>query len=47
MAKGLSTNIIGNRVFIGPPLIISEAEIDELFDKLTEALDAIAAELAI
>ncbi len=45
--RGLILRARGDALTICPPLIISEAEIDELFDKLTEALDAIAAELAI
>jgi 4-aminobutyrate--pyruvate transaminase len=31
-----------DRIAICPPLIISESEIDELFDRLTRALDATA-----
>ncbi|MGJ3263541.1 MAG: aminotransferase [Salinarimonas sp.] len=32
-------NLMGDRIAICPPLIITEAEIDELFDKLGRALD--------
>jgi len=32
-------NLMGDRIAICPPLIITQAEIDELFDKLTRALD--------
>jgi taurine--2-oxoglutarate transaminase len=32
MASGLSTNIVGNRLFIGPPLIITEAQLHEGLD---------------
>ena len=32
--------LMGDRIAICPPLIINEAEIDELFDRFTRALDA-------
>ena len=34
--------LYGDRIAICPPLIISEAEIDELFDRLGRALDKTA-----
>ena len=36
---------LADRVAICPPLIITEAEIDELFDKLTVSLDQAADQL--
>ena len=36
---------IGNRVAFSPPMIITEGEIDELFDRFTAALDSTAAML--
>ena len=39
MARGLSTNLIGNRLFIGPPLVITE-------EQLLNGLDIINAVLA-
>jgi 4-aminobutyrate--pyruvate transaminase len=39
-------NLFGDRIALCPPLIISEAEIDELFDRLTRALDRTAAWVA-
>jgi 4-aminobutyrate--pyruvate transaminase len=35
-------SLSGDRVAVCPPLIITEAEIDELFDRLTRALDRTA-----
>jgi 4-aminobutyrate--pyruvate transaminase len=35
--------LTGDRVALCPPLVISEGEIDELFDRLTRALDRTAA----
>ncbi|MBL8587335.1 MAG: aspartate aminotransferase family protein [Methylobacteriaceae bacterium] len=37
--EGLIVRAIGETIAICPPLIITEAEVDELFDKLTRALD--------
>ncbi|RXF72926.1 aminotransferase [Hansschlegelia zhihuaiae] len=37
--EGLIVRAIGEAVSICPPLVISEAEIDELFDRLARALD--------
>ena len=34
--------LCGDRIAICPPLIITEEEIDELFDRLTRALDRTA-----
>jgi 4-aminobutyrate--pyruvate transaminase len=31
--------LMGDRIALCPPLVISEAEIDEVFDRLTRALD--------
>jgi 4-aminobutyrate--pyruvate transaminase len=42
-AEGLILrSLMGDRIAVCPPLIISEAEIDELFDRLTRALDRTA-----
>ena len=38
MARGLSTNIVGNRLFVGPPLIISEAQLLEGLGIIDEVL---------
>ena len=38
-AEGLIVRPIGDVISICPPLVIKPAEIDELFDKLTKALD--------
>jgi 4-aminobutyrate--pyruvate transaminase len=46
-AEGLIVrSLFGDRLALCPPLIISEAEIDELFDRLTRALDRTAAWVA-
>ncbi|HYF52861.1 MAG TPA: aspartate aminotransferase family protein [Salinarimonas sp.] len=46
-AEGLiCRNLYGDRIALCPPLIISEAEIDELFDRLSRALDRTAAWVA-
>lgn len=42
-AEGLIVRaLFGDRIAMCPPLVISEAEIDELFDRLTRALDKTA-----
>jgi 4-aminobutyrate--pyruvate transaminase len=33
---------LGDRIAVCPPLVIAEAEINELFDRLTRALDRTA-----
>jgi 4-aminobutyrate--pyruvate transaminase len=35
-------SLLGDRIAVCPPLIISEQEIDEMFDRLTRALDRTA-----
>jgi 4-aminobutyrate--pyruvate transaminase len=42
-AEGLICRALGDSIAICPPLIITEAEVDELFDRLTRALDKVAA----
>ena len=42
---GLITRFIGDRIAFSPPLIVTEAEIDEIGARLKRALDAAAAEL--
>jgi 4-aminobutyrate--pyruvate transaminase len=37
---------IGDRIALAPPLIITTAEIDEMFDRLERALDDIEAVIA-
>ena len=44
-SHGLVLRPLADRVAICPPLIITEAEIDELFDKLTMSLDQAADQL--
>jgi 4-aminobutyrate--pyruvate transaminase len=44
---GLITRFVGDRIAFSPPLIITEAEIDEAVDRITAALDDAAAEIAI
>lgn len=41
LAQGLSTNLIGNRLFIGPPLIITEEQLHHGLDIIDTALEAI------
>ncbi len=45
-AEGLILRARGDALTLCPPLIITEPEIDRLFDGLTRALDALARELA-
>ncbi len=42
---GLIIRVTGPTAMLAPPLIISEAEIDRMFDLFTEALDAVADQL--
>lgn len=44
-AEGLIARVIGDRIAFSPPLIITEAEIDEIAARLARALDATWAEL--
>ena len=39
LENGLITRALRDTMAVCPPLIITEAQIDELFDKLTLALD--------
>ncbi len=43
--SGLILRARGDAITICPPLIINEAQVHELFDKLSAALDKIAGEL--
>jgi 4-aminobutyrate--pyruvate transaminase len=43
--EGLITRAVGDTLALCPPLIISDDEIDQLFDRLGAALDRTAAEL--
>ena len=43
--KGLVMRAVGDSMIISPPLVISEAEIDELIDKVQHCLDATARDL--
>ena len=43
--NGVILRFIGNRIAFSPPMIITEGEIDELFDRFTAALDSTAAML--
>ena len=43
--EGLITRAIGDTLALCPPLIISDDEIDQVFDRLGAALDRTAAEL--
>ena len=43
--NGVILRFIGNRVAFSPPMIITQSEIDALFDRFTAALDATAAML--
>ena len=41
-AHGLIVRVVpGDRIALCPPMIITEAEIDELFDRLEKSLDAV------
>ena len=42
---GLITRFIGDRIAFSPPLIITEAEIDEMAQRLGRALDGAWAEI--
>jgi adenosylmethionine-8-amino-7-oxononanoate aminotransferase len=42
---GNANGIDGDQILIGPPLIISEGEVDALVEMLTSAIDAVEAEL--
>lgn len=42
---GLITRFVGDRIAFSPPLIITEAEIDEAVEKVTLALDDARAEI--
>jgi 4-aminobutyrate---pyruvate transaminase len=44
--EGLISRPLGDTMAICPPLIITEAEVDELFDRLTRALDLAEAQAA-
>jgi 4-aminobutyrate--pyruvate transaminase len=44
-AHGLITRFIGDRIAFSPPLIITEAKIDEMAERLGHALDDAWAEL--
>ena len=44
-ANGLITRFVGDRIAFSPPLIITEAEVDELAARLQKTLDATWAEL--
>lgn len=44
-ARGLICRIVGDRVVFSPPLVIREDEVHALADRLTGALDQVAAEL--
>jgi 4-aminobutyrate--pyruvate transaminase len=42
-AEGLIVrSLMGDRIAVCPPLIVTEQEIDEIFDRLTRALDRTA-----
>jgi 4-aminobutyrate--pyruvate transaminase len=43
--RGLFIRNMGDRIAICPPLIINETELDDLFGRLRQALDAALAEL--
>lgn len=45
-ASGLVARACGNRIVLSPPLVISRAEVDELVDRLREALDRTYARVA-
>ena len=45
VARGLFIRNMGDRIAICPPLIINEQELDDLFGRLRQALDAAMAEL--
>lgn len=44
-AHGLIIRAIGDSIAMTPPLIITESQINEMFDKLTLALNDAAAEI--
>lgn len=45
LEHGMITRAMGDRLALCPPLIITSSEIDELFDKLTAALDTVNEQL--
>jgi putrescine aminotransferase len=46
VANGLVMRAVGDTMIVAPPLVISDAEVDELVDKAWRCLDLTAAELA-
>ena len=42
---GLITRFIGDRIAFSPPLIITDAEIDDMVDGVAKALDELTAQL--
>ena len=45
LANGLICRPLGQAVVLAPPFIITEAEIDELFDILARTLDEVASDI--
>jgi L-2,4-diaminobutyrate transaminase len=43
--RGLVSRALGDTLVFAPPLVISKAEIDELVDIFSDALNATAAEI--
>ena len=46
MRRGVILRAVGDTITFCPPLIIAKAELDQLFDAVTEALDVVAGQLA-
>ncbi|WOI57908.1 aminotransferase [Palleronia sp. LCG004] len=46
LERGLITRNIGNRIALSPPQIITAAEVEEMFSRYRDALDAVAKEIA-
>jgi putrescine aminotransferase len=44
-ASGVVMRAVGDTMFLSPPLVITNDEIDELFQKVRQALDLTAAEM--
>ena len=46
LRRGVILRAVGDTITFCPPLIIAKAELDQLFDAVTEALDVVAGQLA-
>ena len=47
LEKGLICRLLGAAIVLGPPFIITEAEIDEVFDILEEAMQNVFSDVGL